>query len=138
MTTCGGIHCAGCGGGAASPVLILAALEGFTWLAAHAVEVLATSATCGILAFAAVVVLMRIGDRRDARQAAAPPLLRVRAEAIPLPARAAPQVSRGTVPAIENHYHGPQFIINGETGQDVAARLIRQALAAPEHQEVRP
>ena len=137
MTTCSGLHCAGCGGGAASPVVLLIALEGFTWLAAHVIEVLATSAVCGALAFAAVVVLMRMGDRRDDRQRATASLWSVRADALPLTATARPQVSQGIVPAIEHHHYGPQFIINGESGQDVAARLIRQALAAPEHQEIR-
>lgn len=137
--SCSGLHCAGCGGGAVSPVVVLAALEGFTWLAAHVVEVLAVSAACGVLAVAAVVTLMRMGDRRDARQAAGPRLLTVRAEAVPLvTATATPQVSQGTTPAIEHHYHAPQFIINGEAGQEMAARLIRQALTVPAPEEIRP
>jgi hypothetical protein len=31
-------------------------------------------------------------------------------------------------PAIENHYHGPQFHFHGRDGGEAAARIIRTAL----------
>jgi hypothetical protein len=135
--SCPGLHCACCSAGSAAPALILAACYGADWLATHIVEVVVTSATCGILTFAAVTALIAWADRRDARHAASGPLLYVRADALP-PSRTS-QVSQGTAPAIHNHY-GPQFIINGTDGQETAARLIRQALtgAVPDYQEIRP
>jgi len=68
--SCPGLHCAGCAGGAAIPVWPLAAVYGLAWIAEHIVEVIAVSATCGVLTLAAVVALMRWADRRDARRAA--------------------------------------------------------------------
>lgn len=107
--SCSGLHCAGCGGGAGVPVVLLLALEGGAWVAAHLVEVAVTSAACGVLAVAAVIWLMRWADRRDARLAARGPLWAVRAGTAPLPqvitARPAPQVTHAPPPAIETHYH---------------------------------
>ena len=68
--SCPGLHCAGCGAGAGVPPLALAAVFGLAWVAEHLVEVIAVSAACGVLAVAAVVVLMRWAGRRDARRAA--------------------------------------------------------------------
>lgn len=134
---CSGIHCAGCGGGAGVPVVALAVLEGFAWVTAHLIEVAVVSAACGALAVAAVVALMRAQERREARHAAGHPLLITR-DVPPLAATVTPQVTRGTPPAIEHHYHGPQFIFSG-SGEH-GARVIRQALtgAAPAHEEIRP
>jgi hypothetical protein len=72
--SCSGLHCAGCAGGMALPVVPLAELYGLVWVTEHLAEVAAVSAACGALAVAAVVVLMRWCDRRQARQAAAHPL----------------------------------------------------------------
>jgi len=47
--------------------VVLAALEGFTWVAAHVVEVAAVSLTCAVLVTAALVALIRRQDRRQAR-----------------------------------------------------------------------
>jgi hypothetical protein len=54
----------------ALPVVPLVAFLGVDWVVEHLVEVVAVSATCGVLAVAAVVALMRWADRRDARRAA--------------------------------------------------------------------
>jgi hypothetical protein len=78
---CGGLHCAGCGvGGIAVPVVSLVAFLGLEWVVEHLVEVVTISATCGALSVAAVVVLMRWGERRDAARRQ---LWTVRAEALP-------------------------------------------------------
>ena len=53
-----------------SPSWPLAAVYGLAWVAEHLIEVIAVSAACGVLAVAAVVVLMRWADRSDARRAA--------------------------------------------------------------------
>jgi type II secretory pathway pseudopilin PulG len=136
--SCSGIHCAGCAGGSAVPALGLVALCGVDWVIENIVAVAVVSAVCGVLAFTAVAALIKWADRRDERHAASGALLYVRADALP-PIRT-PQVGQGTQAAIQNHYHGPQFIINGTDGQETAARLIRQALtgAVPDYQEIRP
>lgn len=129
--TCPGAgHCAGCAGGSAVPVLALAALEGFAWVAAHLIEVAAISAACGVLAVAAVVALVRWGDRRETRHAAAHPLLVTRPAPATLTATVIPQVRQGTPPpAIERHVH---FHFGPDDRE--AARVIRQALTAQEEQ----
>jgi hypothetical protein len=125
-------------GVALAGALAYGALKG----AAHAlgeVAVIGTVAAVALVAGAGVTLLaVRMRRRRGVQVAAQPvrQLWHVRADA--LPHREAPQVGRGTAPAVEHHYHGPQFVINGDAGQESAARLIRQALAgaAPEHQEI--
>ena len=77
---CSGLHCSGCAGGMALPVVPLVAFLGAEWVVEHLVEVAAVSATCGALSVAAVVVLMRWGERRDAARRQ---LWTVRAEALP-------------------------------------------------------
>src|SRR5690348_16421593 len=114
--SCSGIHCAGCGAGAAVPAVALAGLLGFTWVAEHLIEVAAVSAACGVLAVAAVVRLMRWQDRRQAAFAARGPLLITRADAAPLPPAA-----RRELPQVVNIY----FADNA-----TAARVARQALPA--------
>ena len=57
--SCSGLHCAGCAGGVAVPVVPLVAVCGLAWIAEHLIEVVIVSAACGILSLAAVVVLMR-------------------------------------------------------------------------------
>jgi hypothetical protein len=116
--SCSGIHCAGCGGGASVPVIALLALEGFTWVAAHVIEVAAVSAACGVLSVAAVVWLMRWQDRRQAAFAARGPLLVTRADAAPLP----PARQRAELPPVVNNNY---FYVADPA---VAARVIRQAL----------
>jgi hypothetical protein len=113
--SCSGLHCAGCGSGGAAPVLVLAALEGGAWVAAHLIEVAAVSAACAVLAFAAVAALVRWGDRRDARQLAGPPLMVTRPDAAPLP----PPVRRELPPVVSNYF----YVEDGP-----AVRVIRQAL----------
>ena len=116
--SCSGLHCAGCGGGAVAPVLVLAALEGFTWVAAHVIEVAAVSGACGVAALAVMVALVRRGDRRDARQLAGGTLLITRPDAAPLP----PARRRAELPPpVVNNY----FYVADPA---VAARVIRQAL----------
>jgi len=76
---CSGLHCAGCAGGLAVPVVPVVSLLGFAWVADHLVLMAATSGACGVLAVAAVVALMRWQDRR---QAARGPLMVMRAEVL--------------------------------------------------------
>ena len=125
LMACGGLHCAGCGGGSVAPVLAFAAFCGVDWVVTHIVEVAIVSATCGVLAVAAMVALMRWADRRDARHVAMGPLMVTRAAAAPVvTARVIPQVSQGTAPpAIVNHYH-----VHFDPADREAARIIRQAL----------
>jgi hypothetical protein len=114
--SCSGIHCAGCGGGGALPVVALLALEGFTWVAAHVIEVAAVSLTCAVLAAAVVVRLMAWQDRRQAAFAARGPLLVTRADAAPLP----PPVRR-ELPQVVNNYF---YVADAAMG----ARVIRPAI----------
>jgi len=78
--TCSGLHCAGCAGGIAVPVVPLVAFLGVEWVIEHLVAVAAISGTCGVLSIAAVVFLMRWGERRDAAHRQ---LWTVRADALP-------------------------------------------------------
>lgn len=89
--SCSGLHCAGCAGGAAVPVVPLLGFCGAAWVAEHLIEVAITCGVSGALAVAAVVALMRLGNRRDDRQRAAasiwiareaPPITHVRAESV--------------------------------------------------------
>jgi hypothetical protein len=114
--SCSGLHCAGCGGGGALPIVALAALEGFTWVAAHVIEVAATSAACAVLAVAAVAALVRAQERREAAHAARGPLLITRADAAPLP----PARRRGELPPVVNYFY--------VADPAVAARVIRPAV----------
>jgi hypothetical protein len=120
--TCSGLHCAGCGAGASVPPLALAGLLGFTWVAAHLVEVGIVSAACAALAVAVVVRLMRWQDRRQAAFAARGPLLVTRPDAAPLP----PVRQRAELPppVVNNYFYVADPV--------VAARVVRQALPAPE------
>jgi hypothetical protein len=122
---CSGLHCAGCGGGSAAPVVAFAAFLGVDWVAAHLAEVIVTSAACGALAVAAVVALMRWADRRAARHAAAGPLMVTREVSAPMVnATVIPQVRRVEErPAIVNHYH-----IHFDPADREAARIVRTAL----------
>lgn len=97
--SCSGIHCAGCAGGAAAPVIPFAAVFGLAWVAEHLVEVAVASVACATLAVAAIVMLVRYADRRDAR-----PVQLWSARAVP--ATANPQVAATVIsPAIEQHLH---------------------------------
>jgi hypothetical protein len=64
------------------PPAVFAATLGLAWVAENIIAVAATSAACGILAFAAVVALMRWTGRREARFAESGPLLHARCEVI--------------------------------------------------------
>ena len=114
--SCSGLHCAGCGAGAAVPPVALAGLLGLTWVAEHLAAVIATSAACGVLSVAAVVWLMRWQDRRQAAFAARGTLMVTRADAAPLP-----RAARGDLPPVVNIYVA-------DTG--TASRVIRRALPA--------
>jgi len=121
---CSGLHCAGCGGGSAAPVLALTAFLGVDWVAEHLAEVAITSAACGALAVAAVIVLMRWANRRDARQRAAASIWTIRAEPVtgtrvpdPLPT-----AERSALPFRDLHIH-----LDGQSSTEQAA-VIRQAL----------
>jgi hypothetical protein len=82
---------------------VLAGVLAAEWVAAHAWEVLTVTAACGTLAVAAVVALMRWGDRREARHALERPFLIMRPA--PVTATVTRQVTQGTAPAIEQHVH---------------------------------
>jgi len=101
---CSGLHCAGCAGGAAVPVVPLAAVFGLAWVAEHIVEVVIASAVCGALAVAAVVALLRWSDRMDARRAARWSLMTARPDAPVITATATPQVTAPPVQVIEHHH----------------------------------
>jgi hypothetical protein len=128
--TCSGLHCAGCAGGAAVPVVPLITFCGLAWVAEHLIDVAIVSAACGALSLAAVMALMKWADRRDARQAARWRLLHVREVAeIGKPITvSAPEIRHAVtdLPAIEArpevHIH-----LHGVPVADQAA-VIRQAL----------
>ena len=109
--SCPGLHCAGCGGGAAVPVAGLAAVFGVAWVAENIVMVAAVSAACAVLSLAAVAVLMRQSRRRDARRL---PLWTARE----LPAMPAPRIAQAPTPAIEQHVH-----YHYHAAPDVPARI---------------
>jgi hypothetical protein len=119
--SCSGIHCAGCGSGAAVPLVALLALEGGAWVAAHLAAVAAVSAACGVLAVAAVVRLMAWQDRRQAAFAARGPLLITRPDAAPLPP--ARQHAALPPPVVNNYFY--------VADPAVAARVIRTAIPGP-------
>ena len=114
---CSGLHCAGCAGGMAVPLVPLAAAYGLAWIAENIIMVASVSAACGALAVAAVVALMRQADRRDARRAAAGPLMVTRAA----PAVFPPAGARAEIGPV---YHFNFFTPAG----DAQAAVIRQAI----------
>jgi len=103
-------------------VLALTALLGVDWVVTHIIEVAVVSGVCGALAVAAVVVLMRWADRRDARHAGS--LLITRAEAVPLvTARVTPPAVQAAAPAaIENHYHVHYHAADGQQAPAITER----------------
>jgi len=106
------------------PLVAFAALYGAVWVAEHIIEVAIVSGTCGALAVAAVVWLMRLGERRDARHRAAASIWTVR-EAPPIPQVLAESVTSAERPALgfrDLHIH-----LDGVPATEQAA-VIRQAL----------
>src|ERR1035437_1182329 len=96
--SCPGVHCAGCLGGAAVPVVPLLGFCGGAGVAEHVIEVAIVCGVSGALAVAAVVALMRWANRRDERQRGAasiwtvrevPPITHARAESVTSAARPA-------------------------------------------------
>jgi len=127
--SCSGLHCAGCGGGSAAPVLAFAVFCGADWVVTHIVEVAITSAVCGALAVTAVVALMRWADRRDERRAAAWRQLHVRV--VPIGTCVPDSVTSAERPALpfrDLHIH-----LDGAPSAEQAA-VIRQALNGRNHQ----
>lgn len=124
-----GFHWGPCrGGGDAKAILVggalLACAFAVEWVASHAWEVLAVTAACGALAVAAVVALMRWGDRREARHMAERPFLVTRPAPATLTATVIPQVRQGAAPsAIQNHIH-----FHFDPADREALRVIRTAL----------
>ena len=122
--SCSGLHCAGCAGGMAVPVLPLAGVYGVVWIAEHLVEVAIVCGVSGALAVAAVIWLMRWSDRRDAARRAAWELRYIREEPLirtvrsDLPASA----ERAALPFRDLHIH-----IDGQPNPEHAA-IIRQAI----------
>jgi cobalamin synthase len=118
---CSGLHCAGCAGGMAVPVVPLLEVYGLAWVAEHIIEVAIVSAACGALAVAAVVAIMRWQDRRQAARAAQGTLFITRADAPPS------QLARAARPAI-----GPVYNFNFYTpAGDAQAAVIRKAITGP-------
>jgi hypothetical protein len=122
--SCSGLHCGGCAGGMAVPVVPLAAIYGLAWVAEHIIEVAIVSAACGALAVAAVVALMRWQERREARRAASRSIWTVRAEPVTKRSRDffSPPPPRRELEAggVHLHFHG--------LPDDRQAAIIRQAL----------
>jgi hypothetical protein len=128
--SCSGLHCAGCGGGgAAVPVVALAAFVGIDWVAAHLAEVAAISAICGVLAVAALVMLMRWCARRETVVAATRSLWVTRD--VPAPAitgRVIPQaIQQPAAPAIEQHVHYHLHVADGYEAARVFTAIPGQA-----------
>ena len=123
-----------CSAGPAAPVVPLRRCSSASmWVAEHLVEVIATSAVCGALAVAAVALLMRWADRRDARQRAAASIWTVRPSALPADRReAVGQAERAALPFRDLHIH-----LDGMPSPEQAA-VIRQALNEPNASQPRP
>lgn len=123
MSACPGLHCAGCGGGSAAPFLILGGIFGAEWVIENIIAVAIVSAVCGILALAAVIMLMRRADRRDAGRAE---LWRTRYEALHPPGTVIPVAVTAPAPSAlpfrDLHIH-----LNGVPGAG-QAEIIRRAL----------
>jgi len=132
---CPGLHCEGCGqhdGSSGAVVLVIGAAvvaaEVLEWIAAHAVEVMAITAACVVLAVAAVVALVRWGDRRESRHATVRPFLT---------AREVPGIGNGLTglaasaerPAIV--YRDLHIHLDGVPGAE-QVQVIRQALGGGE------
>jgi hypothetical protein len=126
-----GYHWSRCSGDGDAKVILaggglLAGAIAVGWVASHAVAVLAVTAACGALAVAAVVALMRWGDRRERRHAAEHPFLVTRPVPAALTATVIPQVSRATAaPALEQHVH---YHVHVGEGDREGARIIASAL----------
>lgn len=108
--SCPGLHCPGCSGGqslgilAATAGLVFVAAEAIVWVAENLWWIVPTAIACYALAVVAAMALERRSDRRAAEWGAARGIVS-RAD-VTLPARpATPQVTQGTVPAIEYHVH---------------------------------
>jgi hypothetical protein len=112
MSSCSGLHCAGCAGGVSVPPVAFAAAFGFAWVAENIIAVAAVSAACAVLAVAAVVALMRRQARREAIHAATP-LLTAR--------------TVHSVPPAGRHAIAPTYILNfyGPDSEHAAARVIQ-------------
>jgi hypothetical protein len=102
-------------------VVPLVVFLGIEWVVEHLAEVIAVSATCGVLSVAAVVLLMRLGERRDAARRQ---LWAVRADALPHRQirHAVSDSARPELGFRDLHIH-----VGGESAIDQAA-IIRQAL----------
>jgi hypothetical protein len=104
MSRCPGLHCDGCGHGSginawivAGGIVVAAAVEVLEWVAGHVWDLLAGTAVICILAAVVVVVLFRLGARRDQRHAAAHSLLIDRD-----PGAALPAAARREIPPVIN------------------------------------
>lgn len=122
-----GYHLSPCrSGGDAKAILagggLLTGMLAVEWVAAHAVEVLAVTALCGAAAVAAVVALMRWGDRRERRHMAERPFLVSRGEPATLTATVMPQVTQPERSAI------PQAVIFNFYGAGPMAARAFQAI----------
>lgn len=126
---CPGLHCPGCGDGDAKVILagagLLTCAVAVEWLAANAVAILAVTAACGALAVAAVVALMRWGDRRERRHMAERPFLTSRDEPATLTATVIPQVTQPERPAI------PQVAVFNFYGAGPMAARAFHAIPGP-------
>jgi len=125
-TSCPGLHCACYAGGITVPMVPIAAAFGVAWIIEHLVEVAIVCGTCGALAVAASIALLRWADRRDDRRLAAWRPLHARAVPAVVKVDATPiAFSLGDRPALgirDLHIH-----IDGMPTPEQGA-VIRQAL----------
>jgi hypothetical protein len=126
MAGCGGLHCAGCAGGAAAPVVPLAAVFGLAWIAEHLIEVAIVSAVCGALAVAAVVALMKWTDLRDARRAVTWRLLHARSETVQAVTQSGTSVPLTSAERPALGFRDLHLHLDGPAAEQ--AQVIRQAL----------
>lgn len=136
--SCPGLHCPGCTGKQSLGVLVgvvavaYVADEVCIWVAERIWWIGGTVAVCFALATAASMWLEAWAERRGARFAAAHGILSradvILPEAAPVITTVIPQVPWPEQPAIEHHYHGPQFHFHGPDAEAQAARVIRSVL----------
>jgi hypothetical protein len=123
-----GWHYTPCPGGAkggAGILAVIAAAVAAVMVARVLLWLIVVGAACLAVAVAVAAALWR---RVNAYHPASAPPYHVEA----VTARAIPQVAVTQAPAIENHYHGPQFHFHGRDGEEAAARIIRTALTGGE------
>jgi hypothetical protein len=118
--TCPGLHCAGCGRGGTAATLTLTGIGALAawWAFQDLVAVVVVMAVSFVLALAAVSLLIRATQKREARVGR---LLAAQRQADALPPRTPHRAVTGD---LHLHFHGLP-----DTG--AAAAIIRQAITGP-------